>query len=464
MTKSNLDITGAYKRLREDLSSGAVSNEEAVCIAYASDNSRRQHVPDIVVWPATEAEVEAVVRIANATSVPVCVRGRGSATTGASLAEHGGIVLSTEKMDAVLAIDAVSRTATVQPGVLNGALAQALTEHGMFWPPDPSSSPYCSVGGNLATAAAGPRGVKYGGVRENVLALRAVCGNGQIISCGAPVPKSVAGYDLARLLVGSEGTLAIITAATLKLLPTPGASARTVASFPSSRAALAAVGRLMAGPITPAAVEFLDEGCLKLVSSDSNALGPAGVGAMLLLEVQASDAAAAARELDCVRELVTGPSDSSELLAFTTDAAADDLWEVRKVLSQRLRDIAGLKINEDIVVPVSRLAELIAFVQEACTKEGLLNVNFGHAGLGNIHLNLLFDDKSEAAVTAAYALVGRIMEYVVAMGGSISGEHGIGLAKREYLPIQVDAATLKLMRAVKDAFDPNGILNPGKLV
>lgn len=444
--------------LAANLPDGLVSDSEAVCVAYASDNSRLVHVPQVVVWPTNEAEVVSVVKAAACTKTPLHVRGRGTATTGASLAENGGVVMSTERMAAIKDIDVATRTATVEPGVLNGELALALEAHHLFWPPDPSSMAYCSVGGNLATAAAGPRGVRYGGVRENTLAVRAVCGDGRIITSGAKVPKSVAGYDLARLLVGSEGSLAVITEATLRLWPMPGSRAGCVVAYAETATALKAVVRLMASNLVPAAVEFLDEGCLELVRADCPDL-PATAGALLLVAIDAVDAATARKDLATATAAL-----GTDAVAVTEARPSTGLWQVRKVMSQHLRNKAACKVNEDVVVPVGELADLVEVASAAARRAGLANLNFGHAAVGNLHVNFLYEPDLPDATAKVATAVREVMEFVVAQGGSISGEHGIGIAKREYLPLQVDAVTADVMQGIKRVFDPHGILNPGKLV
>ena len=444
-------LRGSLARVLPD---GALSFDEGVRLAYSTDNSRLRHLPDCVSWPESEDEVAAIVKVANETRVPVHVRGRGTATTGSSLAEGGGLVVSTERMDKIIEIDSASRTATVQPGVVNGDLAKELLEHGLFWPPDPSSAPYCSVGGNIATSAAGPRGVRYGGVRENVLAVRAVCGDGRVVRSGARVHKSSVGYDLARLLVGSEGTLAIITEATLRLVPAPGATEFVVAAYANADEALGAVASLMASSAYPAQVEFVDEGCLELVGDGVGDL-PHGAKALLLLSAEGLDEGAATREMQAITEAIAGSSP----LAIVSSSNRASLWSVRKVLSQRLRDVASNKVNEDLTVPVGRLAELVALAKGLCSEAGIRNLNFGHAGLGNLHVNLLFDDASD--MDRAYGIVAKLMEWVVKAGGSISGEHGIGITKRGFLPLQVDDNSQELMSRIKEAFDPNRIFHPG---
>ena len=441
------------RRLADVLGADAVDASEAARLAYATDSSRQSFVPDVVVWPAAEAQVAQVVRLANELKVCVYARGRGTATTGASLAERGGIVLATERMAAIGPLDLASRCVTVEPGVLNGDLAKELAAHRMQWPPDPSSAGYSSVGGNLATAAAGPRGIKYGGVRENVLALRAVLGDGSVVHAGAAVPKSSVGYDLARLLVGSEGRLAIITQATLRLVPLPATRLAALAQFRNSSDALGAVTALLASPALPSAVEFIDEEGVKLVDPGREQLA-AAAGALLLLETDGPDPAAAAAEMARVREQV----EIEGCISFAQGDADEGLWRARKVLSQKLRELGRHKINEDVVVPVGRQAELVAKIQARCAADGLDCVVFGHAGAGNLHVNVIYE--SDRLQDAAAAATNFLMELCVKLGGSISGEHGVGIAKRAFVELQLEEGTRAFAAKLKRAFDPNGILNP----
>lgn len=446
------DEPGALREaLAAALPEGRFAFDEAARRAYSTDNSRLSFLPDCVAWPEGEEEAAKAVKAANHTGTPVYVRGRGTSTTGSSLAEGGGMVLSTERMDGIVRIDEASRTATVGPGVITGDLAKELEGRGLFWPPDPSSAPYCSVGGNIATAAAGPRGVRYGGVRENVLAVRAVCGDGSVVRSGARVHKSSVGYDIARLLVGSEGTLAVVTEATLRLFPLPKAAERAAAAFPTSADALRAVGRIMRSRESPSAVEFVDEGCIELIG-DEGLTGKAG--ALLLLEAEGPDAEGAGRAMESVHKAIEG-GPKAELL---TQDEGGKAWEARKVLSQRLRDAGAVKVNEDVAVPVPKLEELVDLARKLAAEAGFRNLNFGHAGLGNLHVNLLFDDPADR--DRAMDVVRKVMEFVVLSGGSISGEHGIGIAKRQFLSVQVDEQSLALQERIKKAFDPNNILRP----
>jgi D-lactate dehydrogenase (quinone) len=448
-----------FDTLRAIFAAESLSFGEAERIAYSYDNSRLHALPDAVVFPTEHTQVEALVQACRAHKVPVIARGRGSNTTGASVPVEGGVVVSFERMNRILRIDPDNRLAVVEPGVLNGDLQQALAPHGFFWPPDPTSAPWCSVGGNLACNSAGPRAVKYGSPRENTLGLRAVAGSGEGFRCGTYTSKGATGYDLTRLLIGSEGTLALITEATLKLTPKPSAVRTLRATYKDVGAAARAVARIMAQPVTPCALEFIDDVALKLAHAHGGDSVPLA-GAMLMIEVDgepatldsAVDAVAAAARGDGLDELRVAQS------AEETRA----LWAARRALSPAQRTISPNKINEDVVVPVSHLPALVDGIKQLSARHDVLIVTFGHAGNGNLHVNLLPRDEAERA--RAHACLADVFALVIALEGTLSGEHGIGMVKREFMPLALEASTLGLMRNVKTAFDPDGILNPGKLL
>lgn len=445
--------------LRKIFAPDALATGDAERIAYSYDNSRRQALPDAVAFPTEHAQVEALVRACRAHRVPVIGRGRGSNTTGATVPVDGGVVVSFERMNRILRIDPDNRLAVVQPGVLNGDLQKALAPHGFFWPPDPSSAPWCTIGGNLACNSAGPRAVKYGSPRENTLGLRAVAGSGEGFRCGTYTSKGATGYDLTRLLIGSEGTLALITEATLKLTPKPSALLTLRATFRDVGSAARAVARIMAQPVTPCALEFIDDVALKLARDFGGDSVPLA-GAMLMIEVDGEPAT-----LDSAVEAVSTALRGDGLETLRVAASAEEtaaLWSARKALSPAQRTISPHKINEDVVVPVSHLPALVDGIKSLSAKHEVLIVTFGHAGNGNLHVNLLPRDQAERE--RAHACLAEVFALVMSLEGTLSGEHGIGMVKREFMPLAVEASTLALMRNVKAAFDPDGILNPGKLL
>jgi D-lactate dehydrogenase len=447
--------------LRKVLGVGGLLTDPSECLAYGYDNSRRHAMPQAVALPTTTAQVQALVRACRQAGAKMVARGRGTNTTGASVPIEGGVVVSFERMDRILAVRPADRVAVVEPGVLNGTLQEAAGAHGFFWPPDPTSAPYCTVGGNLACNAGGPRAVKYGATRDNVLALAFVDGRGELIRCGAPTTKGASGYDLAHFLVGSEGTLGLIVEATLKLVPSPEARRSLRALYRDVDAAAAAVARLMAQPIAPSMLEFMDSGCVKLAREVGGAQIPEA-GALLMIE---ADGAAAT--LDHAVQALSAAARGDGLIALDVapdEAARESLWSARKALSPALRTLAPGKINEDVVVPVSAIPALVAKVAQISQSIALPVLSFGHAGNGNLHVNILYDPadagQSERAERGMHAL----FDAVLALDGQLSGEHGIGMAKRAFMGKALPPATLALMRAIKAQFDPDGLFNPGKLL
>ncbi|HEY6986603.1 MAG TPA: FAD-linked oxidase C-terminal domain-containing protein [Rhodanobacteraceae bacterium] len=437
----------------------ALVTDEAERLVYGYDNSRREAVPDAVVFPTSHDQVPELVRAARAHRVPLIARGRGTNTTGASVPVDGGIVVSFERMNRIVAIDPANRLAVVEPGVLNADLQAALRPHGLFWPPDPTSAPYCTIGGNLACNAGGPRAVKYGATRDNVLGLRAVAGTGQSFRCGTRTTKGSVGYDLTRYLIGSEGTLALITEATLKLTPKPSAIRTLRADYIDVAAAAEAVARIMAQPVTPCALEFMDAAAVELAREHGGDI-PAGIDALLLIEVDGEESALAA-SVDSVSHAARVRG-LIQLRAAANAAEGAALWNARKALSPALRTISPHKINEDVVVPVSRVPQLIERLRLLADRHALPIVSFGHAGNGNLHVNLLPRDEAERE--RAHACLAEVFKAVIELDGTLSGEHGIGTAKRDFMAQAIDAQALDLMRGIKRVFDPDGILNPGKLL
>jgi D-lactate dehydrogenase len=431
-------------------------------LAYGYDNSRQLALPDAVAMPTTREQVLALVRACRAHHVPVVARGRGTNTTGAAVPIAGGVVVSFERMQRIIDIRPGDRCAVVEPGVLNGDLQRALAPHGLFWPPDPTSADYSTIGGNLACNAGGPRAVKYGASRDNVLALTAVTGAGDLIVCGSATTKGSTGYDLQRLRVGSEGTLALIVEATLKLTPAPVQRRALRVVYRDVASAAAAVARLMAQTVTPSMLEFMDGDCVRLARDVGGADLPRDAGALLMIEADGD-----AETLPHAIEALARAAEGDGLVSI--DDAADEaarakLWAARKALSPALRTLAPGKINEDVVVPVSRIPELVAGVQALALEFALPIVTFGHAGNGNLHVNILFDPADAAQSQRAHAALARVFALALSLGGTLSGEHGIGMMKREFMPQAIDVSTLSLMRRLKSTFDPDGILNPGKLL
>lgn len=448
-------------RLVQCFGDEALLQSPAQRLSYGYDNSRQQAMPAAVVLPTEIAQVLELVHACRAHAVPIVARGRGTNTTGASVPIAGGVVVSFERMNRLLALVPEDRLAVVEPGLLNGDLQRAAALQGLFWPPDPTSAEFSSIGGNLACNAGGPRAVKYGACRDNVLGLAAVTGAGELIRCGGATSKAASGYDFTRFIIGSEGTLALIVEATLALRPLPSARRAMRALYTDVESAAAAVARLMAQAHTPSILEFMDGQCVRLAREIGGADIPAA-GALLMIEAD-GDASTLEAATSALERAANGPG----LLALDTapdEAARESLWAARKSLSPSLRSIAAGKINEDVVVPVSRIPALLAGITALASEFELTIVNFGHAGNGNVHVNILFDPADAAQSSRAHAALPRVFQLAITLGGTLSGEHGIGIGKREFMRQAHSPQTLALMRAVKAQFDPDSILNPGKLL
>jgi D-lactate dehydrogenase len=456
------ELSGRFlDRLRRAAGDGQVSIDPADCWTYGQDNSRRHHPPDAVVFGTDTRQVQAIVQACHEAGVPLTARGRGTGTAGGSVPVAGGVVLSLERMTRLFETDPANRLMRVETGIVNQAVQAEAARHGFFWAPDPTSAAYCTVGGNIAHNAAGPRALKYGATRENVLGLTAVTGDGRLIHTGGRTSKQATGYDLTRLLIGSEGTLAIVTEATLRLIPLPAARRTLQAVYRDIASATTAVTRIMAQPVTPCALEFIDAAAIAMIRDYSSADLPTDAGALLMIDVDGTDSRLDA-DVEAIRRAATVDG-LRRITAARDTAESEALWATRKALSPALRTLAPNKLNEDVVVPVSRIPELIAGLERLSREFRIPIVNFGHAGNGNIHVNLLYDTQDPVQEKNALPCLSRVFDLVLALDGTLSGEHGIGLAKRDYLDRAIDADTLALMRALKREFDPKGILNPGKL-
>ncbi len=447
--------------LQDTVGAANVLTQPADCWTYGYDNSRKHQLPDAVVFATQHAQVAAVVRLCYEHAIPVTARGRGTGTCGGSVPLRAGVVLSLERMTRIVKIDPANRVIVTEPGVTNQAVQDAARGVGFFWPPDPTSAAFCTVGGNLGHNAAGPRAVKYGSTRENVLGLRAVTGTGDEIHTGVYTTKGVVGYDLTRLIIGSEGTLAIVTEATLKLTPLPETRRTLQAIYTSMTDAAAAVARIMAQPVTPCALEFIDAAAIEMIRDYSPAALPHDAGALLMIEVDGMESSMQSA-VQAVSVAASGQG-LVEIKAAQTAEEAAALWATRKALSPALRTIAPNKLNEDVVVPVSRIADLIDGLRALSQEYAIPIVNFGHAGNGNIHVNLLYDAQDPRQAENAKPCLSRVFDLVLALGGTLSGEHGIGREKRDYIQRAIDPITLDLMRRIKLQFDPKGILNPDKI-
>ena len=433
----------------------------AVDARYARDDGvEGPFPPGLVVRPTATEQIAELVRLCHALAVPLSPRGAGTGTVGGCLADHGGVVLDLAGLTR-LEIDERSLLAEVQPGVITADLHAAAEARGLFYPPDPASLKKCSLGGNVATNAGGPRACKYGVTGNFVLGLDVVTGTGQPLRVGHRSIKGVTGYNLAGLLVGSEGTLGVISGCTLRLLPLPACAVTLLASFADEAAACAAVHACQTGGVVPAALEFADRVCTRVLR-DSGALdAPPEAGALLWVEIDGDSAgldASIRRAADRCRE--SG--------ALTVDVAADPatrarLWDVRRALSHTLRDRWPKKVSEDVAVPLAKLPTLTAAARDLGERHGLDVASFGHAGDGNLHVNILYDPAAPDVHARVDRAVAELFKITIDLGGTLSGEHGIGLSKRPYLPLEQSAPLRALQLDLKRAWDPRNILNPGKI-
>ena len=452
----------ALVAFRSALGNERVFDDAATRALYACDETPRRVEPDAVLFPSSHDDVVALARIALEHRIALTLRGAGSGNVGGALPAPGSVVVSFECMRRVLEFDPANRLIVVEAGVVTEEIDRIARSAGLFYPPDPGSGAYCRIGGNLAMNAGGPRAVKYGVTRDYVLGLRAVTGDGREIRTGCRTTKGVTGYDLTRLLVGSGGTLALVTEATLKLLPAPEAVATLRVCFASTRDALDAVSRVMQQSVVPCALEFMDHRAIDAIRPTGTADDlPPGTRALLMVEADGA-VEDLPRQIAALKQALGGAGLLEIRSGFEPDAIAQ-LWAARKSLSNAVKQIAPLKINEDVVVPVSQLADFVDFIDHTAQAQQLAVVSFGHAGNGNLHVNLMVHpddaDEMERARLAHEAILLRVL----ALGGTLSGEHGIGTEKRRFVPLEIEPATLAIMRSIKQQFDPHGLLNPGKL-
>jgi glycolate oxidase len=430
---------------------------------YGADALKQGRRPDAVVLPADTKEVAAVVGLCARHRVPIVPRGAGTGYTGGAVPTQGGIVLSLERMNRILEIDEANLIAVVEPHVVTGDLQAAVERVGLFYPPDPASLKESVIAGNVAECAGGPRAFKYGTTKQYVLGLEVVLPTGEVIRTGGKVVKNVVGYDLTHLIVGSEGTLGVITQVVLRLVPKPPVQSTLRATFTDVESAVQAVINVIRARVVPAAVELIDGDSLEAVAQylQVRSLAPQGTAAMLLLEV---DGVPPAVEEEAGRvEEACRDAGATEVLRARDEEERQELWRVRRELSRSLKMITPLKYNHDVVVPKGRIPELFALVREIRDEFNLRIPCFGHAGDGNIHVNIMVDPNNQAEIARARVAERRLFTGVVSLEGSISGEHGIGFAKAPFLGLELSPEAIALMKRVKRAFDPHDILNPGKI-
>ncbi|WP_028583260.1 FAD-binding oxidoreductase [Desulfogranum mediterraneum] len=450
-----------YQALQDLVGKKNVSLERTDRITHSYDATQHEHLPEAVVYAATALEVQEVVRLANRHRVPIIPRGAGSGFTGGTLPVQGGIVLVLTRMNRILEIDQENLTATVEPGVITAELQRQVEQLDLFYPPDPASREFCTLGGNVAECAGGPRCVKYGVTKDYVLGLEVVTPTGDLIHTGGVTMKNVVGYDLTRLFIGSEGTLGIVTRITLRLLPKPAAKKTMLIQFGSIEGAARAVSAIIAGRIIPTTLEFLDANTLACIRDNPELPIVEACQALLIVEVD-GDEDMLERQAETVLKLVA-ELDVVHTETARSEAESEAIWQVRRSVSPAVRRINPNKFNEDIVVPRSRVPDMIRALDRLSERYQVPIVNFGHAGDGNIHVNVMVDLSQPGMQETVDQVLEQIFQTTVDLGGSISGEHGIGTAKAPYLHLELDQATRAYMLTIKRALDPDNILNPGKI-
>lgn len=452
----------ARREMEAALGSQYFSTRPEDLILYGSDATNQpQYRPDAVARPGSTEEVAQLIRAARRHAVPVVPRGAGSGLTGGALPLDGGLVCAMTRFNRIIEIDPDNLVAVVEPGVVTAAFQAEVEKVGLFYPPDPASRDFSTLGGNAAENAGGTRAVKYGVTRDYVLGLDVVLGTGETIHTGVRTAKGVVGYDLTRLLIGSEGTLGIITRLVLRLVPKPEAKETVVAYYADLADTARTVAAMTAARIVPATLEFMDRASINCVEDYLNQGLDRTAGGLLLIETD-GPAAQARAEAELAVDLCRQCGAREVRLAADVDEA-EAMWRARRAISPALFRVATGKMNEDVVVPRSRIPEMIRASEEIARKHGLQIISFGHAGDGNIHSNVMYDKDDPEQVVQAHEAVRALFAATLALGGTISGEHGIGETKRDFIDMEIQSESLALMKRIKAAFDPDGIMNPGKV-
>jgi glycolate oxidase len=449
------------KKLAAIVGPGHLLTSPEECWTYAYDATDRAHMPDAVVFPGSAEEIAKIVRLANEHRFPVVPRGAGTGRSGGSVPIQGGVVVVLTRLNRILEISKSDLVAVVEPGVILSRLKNAVEAEGLYYPPDPASADFCTIGGNVAECSGGAVAVQYGVTRDYVLGLEVVLPTGEIITAGTRTMKGVVGYDLTRLFLGSEGTLGIITRITLRLVSKPPARQTLAAGFATLTAAAEAVSLILTSGLAPTALEFMDHVTLACVKEMLPLALPADTAALLLIAVDGHPRDVedrAARMARFCRDQGARP-----VLRARTPEEAERLWQARKAVSPALLKVKPHKVSEDVVVPLGAIPRLIDALQDIARRRGLIIPSYGHAGDGNIHVNLLYDHRVAREREAVNPAVEDIFHVVRELDGTLSGEHGVGLTKAPYLGMELSPAAMALQRRLKATFDPHNIMNPGKI-
>ncbi|WP_457623770.1 FAD-binding oxidoreductase [Persephonella sp.] len=446
--------------LRKEIGEHKVLDDDMDRLLYSYDATRIKMLPSVVVIPESEEEVQKIVKICYQEGIPITPRGAGSGYTGGSLPVKGGVLVSFERMDRILEIDEENAVARVQPGVVTFRLQKEVEKRGLFYPPDPASYKFCTIGGNVAENAGGPRCVKYGVTREYIMELNTVIYNGEIVHSGRPTLKDVAGYDITRLLIGSEGTLGLFTEVTLKLIPKPKASKTVKAVFSDIASVGKTVKDIFKAGISPSALEFMDKLAINAVEDFGHFGLPRDAEVLLLIEIDGNPKALE-EEIEEVARICQ--INGAQVEIAQTEAEAEKLWTARRSLSPAVSKLGRVKINEDIVFPRSYLPEALPALREIGKKYNLKMVNFGHIGDGNVHANFMISGLDKDELERTEKAVEEVFDLALRYGGSITGEHGVGITKASFMKKMFKPKEIEIMRGIKSVFDPEGLINPGKM-
>jgi glycolate oxidase len=451
---------GLFRKKIERVIPGRVFTDREDLFCYGFDASSTEGIPSAVLRPVDTEEVSKIAGFAFNNKVPVIPRGAGTGMTGGSVPLKDTAIISLEGMNRIIDIDEKNMIAVVEPGVINYHLQEKLEETGLFYPPDPASMKFCTLGGNVAENAGGPRAIKYGVTKDYVLGLEVVLPDGRVMMTGGKTYKGVVGYDLTRLLVGSEGTLGVITKIFLKVLPMPEEIITILCTFSRMDDAARTVGMITSSSIIPRTLEIMDHESIRAVENYRNFGLPLHAEALLLIEVDGSHAAVS-EDAEKIASICT--SCSGNVSVASDLFARQRVWEARRAVSPALYRIKPTKINEDIVVPRGRIPEMFSSLKKIAEKYGLIIANFGHAGDGNIHVNVMTDKNDPEEYGKAERAVKDIFEAALSLGGTISGEHGVGITKKQYVGMELPGINIEVMKEIKNIFDPRRIMNPGKI-
>jgi len=450
------------KELTQIVGSDRATDAPEHLVAYSYDAYTEEHRPVLVLFPVSTDEVSAIMKVADRERIFVTARGSGTNLAGESVPIRGGIVVCLTRMDKILSVDAESLTATVQPGVINLDLQKEVEKLGMMYPPDPASWAVATMGGTVATNAGGPRTLKYGVTKDYLLGLTVVLANGDVLKTGGHTLKNVTGYNLTTLVCGSEGTLGIITEIVVRLIPRPRASRTVRADFEKLEDCSDAVQAIMAGGLVPAAMELMDRFVVEAVEKSFKLGLPTDVEGILLIQVDGSPETLE-REVELIEDILRAKN-AKKIQSAGDAAEAERLWFARRAAGPALMRMRPNVITEDVTVPVSKLTAMIRKVAEICARHGIPTGILAHAGDGNLHPCMVFDRRDRDEYQRVQAACQELAPAALALGGTLSGEHGIGIAKAAFLPLEMDPVAMRVMQGIKNYFDPKGILNPGKFV